>query len=106
MINKQRKDILRSLLFVFVFGLCLLQAQDAFAQASGALFDSGTSFLTALSNLLTSTWARIIGIIAVAVLGFMYMLGRVSMQVTIAVVVGIVMVFGAPAIVDSVASVL
>jgi type IV secretion system protein VirB2 len=77
---------------------------DAFAQSSGPLFDSGTNFLNALSNLLTSTWARAFGIIAVAVLGIMYMLGRISMQVTIAVVAGIILVFGAPAIVDSVAS--
>ncbi len=81
--------------------LALLHADSAFAQS--ALFDSGTNFLNALQNLLTSTWARIIAIIAVVVLGFAWMFGRISMQLAIAVIGGIILVFGAPAIVDSIA---
>jgi type IV secretion system protein VirB2 len=98
------KDKLKIALFIVTISIFILYSEDAFAQAGGALFDSGTNFLNALSQLLTSTWARIIGIIAVAVLGFLYMLGRISMQITIAVVVGIILVFGAPAIVDSIHS--
>lgn len=75
-------------------------ASDAHAQA---LFDSGTNFLDALQNLLTSTWARIVAIIAIVFLGFAWMFGRISMQLAIAVVGGIILVFGAPAIVDSIA---
>lgn len=101
MLNKNTK------LLVFALACALLLHTDsAFAQSGGALFDSGTNFLTALSHLLTSSWARIIGIIAVATLGFLYMLGRISMQMTVAVIVGIILVFGAPAIVDSIAGTL
>ena len=103
MTSKHRTDILHNFAVFALACAFMLYAAPAFAQSSGPLFDSGTNFLNALSALLTSTWARAIGIIAVAILGIMYMLGRISMQVTIAVVVGIILVFGAPAIVDSVA---
>ena len=72
------------------------------AHAATALFDSGTNFLSALENLLTSTWARIIAIIAVVVLGFAWMFGRISMQLALSVIGGVILVFGAPAIVDSI----
>lgn len=80
--------------------LAVFYADNAHAQA---LFDSGTNFLDALQNLLTSTWARIVAIIAIVFLGFAWMFGRISMQLAIAVVGGIILVFGAPAIVDSIA---
>ena len=102
MLNKNGMKLLRNLLLFAIISVFLLHTDSAFAQTNGALFDSGTNFLNALSQLLTSTWARIIGIIAVAILGFLYMLGRVSMQITIAVIAGIILVFGAPAIVDSI----
>lgn len=102
MFTVRRSDTLKNIAFILAVAAFTLHAGDAFAQAGGALFDSGTNFLSALSNLLTSTWARIIGIIAVAILGILYMVGRISMQITIAVIAGIILVFGAPAIVDSI----
>lgn len=81
-------------------GVLIFHSNQAFAQ--DALFDSGTNFLTALENLLTSTWARIIAIIAVVFLGFAWMFGRISMQLALSVIGGVILVFGAPAIVDSV----
>jgi len=81
--------------------IVLISADSAFAQA--ALFDSGTNFLQALVDLLTNTWARIIGIIAVIGVGILWMLGRLQWGVAAAVVGGLILVFGAPAIVDSVA---
>lgn len=101
--NELCSDVTIKALILAFACVTFLHPNDAFAQASGPLFDSGTNFLNALVGLLTSTWARAIGIIAVAILGIMYMLGRISMQITIAVVVGIILVFGAPSIVDSVA---
>lgn len=77
----------------------LLHPEAAHAQA---LFDSGTNFLGALQDLLTSTWARIVAIIAVVFLGFAWMFGRLSMQIAVSVIGGIILVFGAPAIVDSI----
>lgn len=75
--------------------------ETAIAQ-SPVLFSSGTNFLSALQSLLTSTWARIIAIIAVVFLGFAWMFGRISMQLALSVIGGIILVFGAPAIVDSI----
>lgn len=87
------------LLFIVAFIAFILLPQNAYASA---LFDSGTNFLTALQDLLTNTWARIIAIIAVVLLGFAWMFGRISWQIAASVVCGIILVFGAPAIVDSV----
>ncbi len=69
---------------------------------AGALFDSGTNFLSALQDLLTNTWARILAIIAVVFLGFAWMFGRISWQLAASVIGGIILIFGAPAIVDSI----
>ena len=85
-----------------LLGLAVLIFHSNHAFAQDALFDSGTNFLTALENLLTSTWARIIAIIAVVFLGFAWMFGRISMQLALSVIGGVILVFGAPAIVDSV----
>lgn len=90
---------MRTALFAAMSIIVMFYPEDAFAQA---LFDSGTNFLSALQNLLTSTWARIIAIIAVVFLGFAWMFGRISWQLLVAVVGGIILVFGAPAIVDSI----
>ena len=96
---QEKQRTLLKITFLATLTLAFLMPNDAFAQA---LFDSGTNFLTALQNLLTSTWARIIAIIAVVFLGFAWMFGRISWQILIAVIGGIIMVFGAPAIVDSI----
>ena len=73
------------------------------AHAQTALFDSGTNFLNALLNLLSGTWARIIGIIGVLVLGFMAISGRLRWAIAGSVIGGIILVFGAAEIVDSIA---
>lgn len=86
---------------ILAAGLSLIPAH---AYAQTALFDSGTNFLTALQTLLTGTWARIIAIIAVCCLGIFWMLGRLAWGTAAAIIGGIILVFGAPAIVDSIAS--
>lgn len=101
MSNIQKTDALKKAILLGFAAFVLLHTNPSFA-AGGALFDSGTNFLTALQNLLTATWARIIAIIGVIVLGFAWMFGRVSMQLALAVIGGIILVFGAPAIVDSI----
>lgn len=98
--SKHQTWLIRAGLLAFVY-VFLLHPEQALAQSS-ALFDSGTNFLSALQNLLTSTWARIIAIIAVVFLGFAWMFGRISMQLALSVIGGIILVFGAPAIVDSI----
>lgn len=84
----------------------IFSSSDALAQAasggSGALFGSLTNFLTALETLLTGTWARIVAIIAVVFLGFGWMSGRISWAIAGSIIGGIILVFGAAAIVDSI----
>lgn len=87
---------------IFFMSVILVSYPDA-AHAQ-ALFDSGTNFLTALMDLLTNTWARIIAIIAVVGLGILWMTGRLAWGVAASIIGGIILVFGAPAIVDSIAS--
>ena len=95
-----KKSFYNYALLLALTGVVLFHADSAHAQS--ALFDSGTNFLSALQNLLTSTWARIIAIIAVVFLGFAWMFGRISMQMAVSVIGGVILVFGAPAIVDSI----
>lgn len=86
--------------FLLISAFIIIHSDPAYAQT--ALFDSGTNFLTALQDLLTNTWARIIGIIAICACGILWMLGRIQWMVFASVVFGLILVFGAPAIVDSV----
>jgi type IV secretion system protein VirB2 len=90
--------VTKSLFIIALIGIALTP-ETAHAQA---LFDSGTNFLTALQDLLTNTWARIIAIIAVVFLGFAWMFGRISWQIAASVIGGVILIFGAPAIVDSI----
>jgi type IV secretion system protein VirB2 len=80
--------------------LVITHSEPAHAQA---LFDSGTNFLNALMDLLTNVWARIIAIIAIVITGIIAMTGRLSWTRAGFVILGIILVFGAGAIVDSVA---
>ena len=91
----------QSLFIAFLFISALIINSDP-AYAQTALFDSGTNFLTALQDLLTNTWARIIGIIAICACGILWMLGRIQWMAFASVTFGLILVFGAPAIVDSV----
>src|SRR4051812_48863543 len=105
MSNTVKSDALKKAILLGFAAFILLHANPSFA-AGGALFDSGTNFLTALQNLLTATWARIVAIIGVIFPGFAWMFGRISMQLALSVIGGIILVFGAPAIVDSISGTL
>lgn len=109
MLYQQRKNTLYTLTLVILAATLLLHTHAAYAQVSvslgtggGALFSSGTNFLTALQTVLTSSWARLTAIIGVIFLGFAWMFGRISMHLALSVIGGIILVFGAPAIVDSI----
>lgn len=90
--------------FAIVAAIFMLTPDTAHAQSSGGLFGTGTNFLNALVEVLTATWARLIGIIAVVITGILWMTGRLNMGFAISVMGGLILVFGAAAIVDSVAS--
>jgi len=110
----------RTAVTVAILGAALLlQSHPALAQISlsgnstgtisvglggGALFSSGTNFLNALVTLLTSTWAQLIGVIAVFTMGILWMFGRITMHTAFSVIAGIILVFGAPAIVSSISA--
>ncbi|MEM8820083.1 MAG: TrbC/VirB2 family protein [Pseudomonadota bacterium] len=88
-----------SLALVAVAAALIIAPQEAHAQ----VFDTGTNFLNALVDVMTATWARLIGIIAVVVTGIMWMTGRLNMGWALSVIGGLILVFGSTAIVDSVA---
>lgn len=91
---------------LFLLSLIVLSPEVAHAASGGALFSSGTNFLQALQDLLTNTWVRIIGVIAVASLGIAWMIGRISFMWAASVTGGLVIAFGAAAIVGSVEGVI
>lgn len=76
------------------------------AGGGGGFLDSFTALFDAIGDLLTTVWARAVGIIAIAVTGYLFFTGRLEMRWAAAVVLGIIFVFGAPAIVDSIAGVI
>lgn len=93
--------------FVAFAAISIVLPEAAFAQAGGGgggdLFGSFTSFLEGLTDLLTTTWARLVGIIAIFVAGVLWLTGRLEMRHLIAVIGGLILIFGAAAIVDGVA---
>jgi type IV secretion system protein VirB2 len=68
--------------------------------AHAAAGDAITTILEKLVELLTSVWARSAAIIAVAILGYMAFVGRMSWFRAVQVILGIALVFGAATIVD------
>jgi len=77
---------------------CLLLAEPAFAQ-SGPFAPLETA-VQMIVDFITGPFGRLLAIIAVIALGFLAFAGRLSWFTAGAVVLGIGLVFGAPAIVD------
>src|SRR3546814_7000247 len=76
----------------------LLIAEPAFAQANfEGLADN-------ILGLLSNGLLRTLAIIAIIVVGLLWFLGRASVQMLVTVVVGVVIVFSAPWIVDTIRS--
>ena len=76
--------------------LALLVVEPAWAQDLRPI-NSVTEFI---SKFLTGNLARSVAIIGVAVVGYLFYAGRIAGAQALAVVGGIALVFGAPAIVD------
>ena len=85
--------------FATTLGICLLFAEPAFAQSSGAFAPLETA-VQMIVDFITGPFGRLLAIIAVIALGFLAFAGRLSWFTAGAVVLGIGLVFGAPAIVD------
>ncbi|UCI10725.1 TrbC/VirB2 family protein [Mesorhizobium sp. B1-1-8] len=78
-------------------------ADPAFAQTSGAFAPLETA-VQMIVDFITGPFGRLLAIIAVIGLGFLAFAGRLSWFTAGAVVIGIGLVFGAPAIVDQMIS--
>lgn len=74
-------------------------AEPAFAQSSGAFAPLETA-VQMIVDFITGPFGRLLAIMAVIALGFLAFAGRLSWFTAGAVVLGIGLVFGAPAIVD------
>jgi type IV secretion system protein VirB2 len=83
--------------------LSVLAANPAFAQTSGAFAPLETA-VQMIVDFITGPFGRLLAIIAVIGLGFLAFAGRLSWFTAGAVVIGIGLVFGAPAIVDQMIS--
>ncbi|TPN37909.1 VIRB2 type IV secretion [Mesorhizobium sp. B2-3-3] len=94
----------RTVIAALVLGLSLSAIADpAFAQTSGAFAPLETA-VQMIVDFITGPFGRLLAIIAVIGLGFLAFAGRLSWFTAGAVVIGIGLVFGAPAIVDQMIS--
>lgn len=82
----------------------LATADIALAQATNQAFAPLQTVVQAVVDFITGPFGRLIAIIAVIGLGFLAFAGRLSWFTAGAVVLGIGLVFGAPAIVDQLIS--
>ncbi|WP_341487116.1 TrbC/VirB2 family protein [Pararhizobium sp. A13] len=82
----------------------LIAADIAMAQATNQAFAPLQTVVQAVVDFITGPFGRLVAIIAVIGLGFLAFAGRLSWFTAGAVVLGIGLVFGAPAIVDQLMS--
>jgi type IV secretion system protein VirB2 len=82
----------------------LLASNIAVAQATNQAFAPLQTVVQAVVDFITGPFGRLVAIIAVIGLGFLAFAGRLSWFTAGAVVLGIGLVFGAPAIVDQLMS--
>jgi type IV secretion system protein VirB2 len=87
------------IVFATMLAIWFMFAEPAFAQSSGAFAPLETA-VQMIVDFITGPFGRLLAIIAVIALGFLAFAGRLSWFTAGAVVLGIGLVFGAPAIVD------
>jgi type IV secretion system protein VirB2 len=90
---------MRMIVIMTIMLACSLLANSAYAQSSGAFAPLETA-VQMIVDFITGPFGRLLAIIAVIALGFLAFAGRLSWFTAGAVVLGIGLVFGAPAIVD------
>lgn len=93
--------VIRAVMVISVLVVAQVIAADpALAQATNQAFAPLQTVVQAVVDFITGPFGRLIAIIAVIGLGFLAFAGRLSWFTAGAVVLGIGLVFGAPAIVD------
>lgn len=98
--EQQAKSLVK---FALVAGACMLALEPSIAAAAG--MDGGvmTSFedgITILTKWMTGTIAKSVAILAIVVLGFMALAGKLQMETAGKVILGIVLIFSASQIVS------
>ena len=83
-----------SSLFLTAVGLGLFAVTPAYAQDLSPI----TTMLTTIGTALVGPLGRAFGLIAVAVVGFAFMTGRMNWQLAGSIVIGLAILFGAAAI--------
>lgn len=76
----------------------MMFSPDVLAQSTSAIEDGAQWVL----DLLTGNLARIVAIIAVVALGYLMLVGRMDIMRAVWIIIGIVVIFGAATIVDSI----
>jgi type IV secretion system protein VirB2 len=94
----------RPLLLLVVAALAITAAEPALAQQTSGAFAPLETAVQMIVDFITGPFGRLLAIIAVIGLGFLAFAGRLSWFTAGAVVIGIGLVFGAPAIVDQMIS--
>ncbi len=104
-LSPRHRKVLRSALIVSAIVISqVISADYALAQATNQAFAPLQTVVQAVVDFITGPFGRLIAIIAVIGLGFLAFAGRLSWFTAGAVVLGIGLVFGAPAIVDQLIS--
>jgi type IV secretion system protein VirB2 len=94
----------RRFLLLVVAALAITAASPALAQQTSGAFAPLETAVQMIVDFITGPFGRLLAIIAVIGLGFLAFAGRLSWFTAGAVVIGIGLVFGAPAIVDQMIS--
>ena len=103
--SRRQKAALRTAAILGVITLMQVTTADlALAQATNQAFAPLQTVVQAVVDFITGPFGRLVAIIAVIGLGFLAFAGRLSWFTAGAVVIGIGLVFGAPAIVDQLIS--
>jgi len=93
-----------ALLLLIGAALAVTAAEPALAQQTSGAFAPLETAVQMIVDFITGPFGRLLAIIAVIGLGFLAFAGRLSWFTAGAVVIGIGLVFGAPAIVDQMIS--
>ncbi|CAN7697281.1 TrbC/VirB2 family protein [Neorhizobium tomejilense] len=101
---RQKRAIRLTTMVAVVAASHALSADGAMAQATNQAFAPLQTVVQAVVDFITGPFGRLVAIIAVIGLGFLAFAGRLSWFTAGAVVLGIGLVFGAPAIVDQLMS--
>jgi type IV secretion system protein VirB2 len=97
--EQQAKSLVK---FALVAGACMLALEPSLALAQTGAVENATDFEAAIQKLInwmTGTIAKSVAILAIVVLGFMAMAGKLQMETAGKVILGLVLIFSAAQIV-------